>query len=159
MNYQEIIRDFAIRTRQNLEFIEMHQGRGESVFEVTQLVNSMLGLLVFPQQRYYSRIPTTPLAELVSQGWPDIKPTQRVIDSEFFRDCRTLRDLVRYLRNAISHFNLEFIPDHTDGSVRGLRLWNIDTKNPQHPITWETELSITDLRLISLRFIELLEKG
>jgi hypothetical protein len=56
MDYQkEFIIDFARRTRANLEFIE--SAKRPDVFEVTQLFNSMLGLLVFPQQSYIDRIP------------------------------------------------------------------------------------------------------
>ena len=58
MQYQDLVRDFARRTRTNLEFIRHARNHGESVYEVTQLVNSMLGLLVFPQQQYVDRIPS-----------------------------------------------------------------------------------------------------
>lgn len=53
MEYHErFIIDFAKRTRANLEFIEQAKPSGDQVFEVTQLVNSLLGLLVFSRERY-----------------------------------------------------------------------------------------------------------
>lgn len=61
MMYEEVIHDFAQRTRKNLKVIESLQEAGLEVFEVTQLVNSCLGLLVFPQQNFVKKIPHTPL--------------------------------------------------------------------------------------------------
>ncbi len=76
MEYQkEVIIDFARRTRANLEFIERAEKCGESVFEVTQLANLLLGLLVFPREHYMQSIPETPLPELVEQGWPEVRTT------------------------------------------------------------------------------------
>ena len=61
MMYEEVVLDFALRTRKNLEAIEALQRLDAGVFEVTQQINSMLGLLVFPQQEYVESIPKTPL--------------------------------------------------------------------------------------------------
>ena len=51
--YEDVIADFAKRTEANLQTIRRlaKEGGATPAFEVTQLVNSMLGLLVFPQQR------------------------------------------------------------------------------------------------------------
>jgi hypothetical protein len=68
MMYEEAIRDFARRTRKNLAVIDQLHAEGHEVYEVTQLVNSTLGLLVFPQQEYVAQIPSTPLAELERDG-------------------------------------------------------------------------------------------
>ncbi len=72
MNYEDLVRDFAQRTRKNLQALRTLQKSNPEmeVYEVTQLMNSMLGLLVFPQQQYINRIPETPLDQLTSQGWP-----------------------------------------------------------------------------------------
>ena len=57
--YDKLIRDFAVRTRANLTRINdlatVEKGtdpESRTVFEVTQLINSMLGLLVFPKEAY-----------------------------------------------------------------------------------------------------------
>ena len=42
MDYrQQVIKDFAERTRQNLDFIEKSASDGAEVYEITQLVNSL----------------------------------------------------------------------------------------------------------------------
>lgn len=72
MEYQNVVKDFARRTRQNLDLLRNIQKQHPEleIYEVTQLVNSMLGLLVFPQQQYIRDVPAIPLDELACQGWP-----------------------------------------------------------------------------------------
>lgn len=147
--YEEVIRDFAERTRANLRTIEQLEAEGREVYEVTQLVNSTLGLLVFPQQEYINRIPHTSLEDLEQQGWPI--PSVR----GGFQQVENLNQLVRYLRNAIAHFNVEFIGDGKN-EVKFLRVWNTNRNGNR---TWEAELSVSDLQGIAERFIELLLKS
>ena len=146
MMYEDVIRDFAERTRKNLRVIEHLLAGGEEVYEVTQLVNSMLGLLVFPREEFVDRIPETPLSDLKRNGWPipKIRPG--------FPQVSDLKELVRYLRNAIAHFNIEFIDDGTN-QIRLLRVWNINRMGAK---TWEAELGLGDIRGLAERFTELL---
>ncbi len=147
MNYDDVVRDFAKRTRKNLRFIEQAQAEGVEVYEVTQLVNSLLGLLVFPKERYYNRIPELSLQELKESGWPEIQVTGD------FKKHKDLRELMRFLRNSIAHCNIEFLADHYY-KLHGLRVWNESggVKN------WEAELSFEDLRLIVDKFTVLILK-
>lgn len=145
--HKEFIIDFARRTRTNLEFIESAQKDGNRVFEVTQLANSLLGLLVFPREQYMQSIPDTPLSELVNRGWPNIHTTHGRLPQE------TLRQLMRMLRNSIAHCNVEFLPDQ-DMQIVGIRVWN----GPRNNKTWQAELSIADLRSIAVNFIELIQE-
>ncbi|PKL50857.1 MAG: hypothetical protein CVV37_06975 [Nitrospira bacterium HGW-Nitrospira-1] len=141
MMYEDVIRDFAIRTKRNLAIIEQLHKNGMEAYETTQLVNSCLGLLVFPQQRFIKRIPETPIEQLIQEGWPVPQVTGQ------FPQVANLNELIRYLRNAIAHFNIQFIGD-SENQIRLLRVWNTrgGTK------TWEAELSVADLKKISERF-------
>jgi hypothetical protein len=149
MNYDDLLRDFARRTRRNLEELRTLQRSNPKaeVYEVTQLVNSMLGLLVFPQQLYINRIPKTPLSDLVSKGWaiPEVRGNYPQVEN--------LNQLVRYLRNAISHCNLEFLSDG-DGNIRGLTVWNTNPRTKA--ITWRAELTVDDIEKIANKFTDLL---
>lgn len=147
MEYQHLIEDFARRTRDNLQRLNALKASGIEVYEVTALVNSMLGLLVFPQQRYVDSIPETPIDELANQGWPI--PT--VVGE--FPQVSNLRQLVRHLRNAISHFNVEFFTDGS-GQIAGLIVWNVDPRSTR--TTWKARLSVSDLDAIAHRFIALI---
>lgn len=147
MEYQHLIEDFARRTRDNLRCLNSLKASGGEVYEVTALVNSMLGLLVFPQQRYVDSIPETPIDELANQGWP----IPSVVGD--FSQVPNLRQLVRHLRNAISHFNVEFFADGS-GQIAGLIVWNVDPRSNR--TTWRARLSVSDLDAIAHRFIALI---
>ena len=145
MEYQNVIRDFAQRTRINLAHIEGSLSEGDEVYEVTQLVNSLLGLLVFPKERYYYSIPEIPLSTLDVLGWPNIK----VVGD--FQPAMNLREQVRYLRNAIAHFNIHFLTD-IDNQISGVEVWNIR----RGKMNWKAEIQLDELRIIVDKFIDLL---
>lgn len=142
MNYDDLLKDFTKRTKRNLAVIEELHEKGEEVYEVTQLVNSCLGLLVFPKERFIQEIPETPLEQLEQEGWPIPKLTGN------FPQARNLRELIRYLRNAIAHFNIEFIGD----DIRILRVCN----KRHGKKLWEAELTVDDLRKFIDKFSNLI---
>lgn len=146
MEYQDVVRDFAVRTKKNLQAVEHLLAQGSEVYETTQLINSMLGLLVFPREEFVSRIPKIPFGELTRTGWP----SPRVRNG--FPQVEDLSQLVRYLRNAIAHFNIEFlVDDHRH--ISGLRVWNTGRSGKK---TWDAELTLSDLRRIADHFTDLL---
>lgn len=162
MNYTDVVSDFALRTRKNLEAIDALAAANGEAFEVTQLINSMLGLLVFPQQKYVNKIPKTPLAELERMGWP----IPKVLGN--FQQVKDLNQLIRYLRNAVAHFNIKFIDDGR-GNIAVIQVWNMArvkgcdgnwTRDANGRFmerkNWEAELGVNELRGIANRFIDLL---
>lgn len=153
MNYdhEKLLADFAKRTRHNLQLIREIQATQpeKQAYEVTQLVNSTLGLLVFPRENYIKEIPNKTLDELKSEGWP----IPQVHSG--FTEARDLRDFLRLMRNAIAHFNVEFVPNEKS-EIAGLKVWNTKEKDGRKVKTWQVELSLDALEIISLRFIDLL---
>lgn len=145
MEYKDLVKDFAKRTRANLALIRTAAKAGQEAYEVTQLINSMLGLLVFPQQEFHEKIPETKLSDLEKAGWP----IPRVLGD--YPQVANLKELARYLRNGIAHFNLRFT--ETGGHVDGLIIWNVP---PGGKKNWEAELKIEELEGITDRFAQLL---
>ena len=122
----------------------------------------MLGLLVFPQQEYIESIPRTSLAELARAGWPI--PAVR----GSFAQADDLNQLIRYLRNAIAHFNIRIVGDG-QSNIAVIRVWNMTPvkdrdgkvqRDSEGQIrerkNWEAELGVDELRGIAVRFIDLL---
>jgi hypothetical protein len=153
------IRDFADRTRSNLHLVREWATNPEirdrvgayqmKSYEFTQLINSMLGLLVFPQQKYFKRIPETPLAELAAEGWPEPLLTGE------FKKVSNLRELMTVLRNSIAHCNIEFLSE--GGRLSGVFLWN--TKRPGQPKAqriWDVTLTTEQLEELTRRFLDVL---
>ncbi len=155
MNYSDLITDFATRTLTNLDLVKDAVAQGNpDAYEVTQLWNSLLGLIVAPRETDMGRLPQTPLAKLYATGWPDIT-TKGQLEAE------TLRGLVGTLRHAVAHFNVEFHPD-ADGEIREVSLWNEKTLRgqplPGRPHRWDGRVNVDELerlaRLISATYLE-----
>jgi len=138
MEYQNVCHDFIERTELNLLAIEGSEGRG-SGFEVTQLINSLLGLIVLPKEFNLFK-ETDMLNELKREGW--VLP--RKLRGRNNPD--NLQVLIRHLRNAIAHWGLTFI---SDGSrqISMITFCNMSTfgKN-KGAIMWEGYFSVDDLR-------------
>lgn len=148
-----LVLDFVKRTKKNLEFVEEYVNNHQlepdiEVYEVTQLINSLLGLLVFPEQKFFDEIPKTPLSELIEIGWPEI----HIIKGNLRQD--NLQELMRYLRNGISHFHVKFL-NNDMGIISGICIWN--TPQNSSPPDWKANFSLDDLKRIVFKFIELIE--
>ena len=139
---------FAQRTRENLEFIEKASNCGHHVHFVTQLINSLLGLIVFPWERQIvERTKDLHLDALAQQGWPQFE----VITGK----CETLYDLLNRLRNAAAHSWITFSSD-------SLRLDEVeitfeDRKTKKLPPHWCACFAAQDLRTLCLRFTALID--
>jgi len=98
---------FAERTETNLVHLERAFAAGADVHLITQLVNSLVGFVVFPWERGVNeRLERLPLDEALGAGWP----AWRIQSGA----CSTLGDLVRYLRNGVSHGHIEFSSDERE---------------------------------------------
>jgi hypothetical protein len=116
MEYRSLLSDFASRTMVNLEAIENLAKQGDA-FEVTQLVNSFLGLFVFAQQS-------------------DSMPVSIAMGDAMLGD-----DEFQKFRNAVTHFHIEQTVD--DGEVVGLKLWNVNRSGNRN---WERNFRVNELR-------------
>jgi hypothetical protein len=101
--YENIDIDFAERTLKILDQYDQTKQPGPENFEVTLLVNCLIGLLVLPQQRRPELIPYLPVDRLADWG----------IEAGFIEswdengDQQTLSRLVDHLRNGVCHFRIE----------------------------------------------------
>jgi hypothetical protein len=148
MMYGVTVRDFARRTRKNLKTIEeLSSKEPNRYFEITQLVNSAVGLLMFPQQEFFDQLPETSLDQLQKDGWP--------IPTFEYGGERTgdLRSLARHIRNSLAHFNIDFKPE--GGRIEGLYLWN--RVRESEPPNWLCYISVKDLRVLFDRFAKIAE--
>lgn len=134
-----IVVEFAKRTLQNLSIIENHNVDPNDRREVTQLINSLLGLVVVPQQKYLDTVPDITPATLLESQWP----------KAFFHNTVTKKDIglhesLTKLRHAIAHFNVDIVSKN--GVIAAIKFWNHPGGNQDRPIDWSTQMSINDLR-------------
>jgi len=154
MDYQRIYQDFAKHTRENLIIIRQMQRDQPNykIYEVTLFLNSLYGLLIFPQEALIKRLPRISTRKLVEWGWPIPYVEQS------FTQVPDLRILVSYLRNAFAHGNIEFTTD-VNNNIHGIWIWNkvpseININVAEH-INWKAYISIEDLEVITLKITEI----
>jgi hypothetical protein len=145
---------FARRTIKNLQCIEQTFTDRKDGHVVTQLMNSMLGLIVFPwEQKFEDEIKNLMLTDLVAQGWPQFQMEGS--------KCKTLGDLLRHLRNAIAHREIKFDSDSRniyDVSIHLENHWK-DKNTKEVKITWCADIKATELRAFCFKLFEHLEKA
>ena len=118
--------EFILRTELNLRAIEKLSAQGESVYEVTQLINSLLGLLVYPREVFFNNIPRITRETMIEEGWP--------LPDEQIAQIQDLKTLVKNMRNAVAHFNIELI--NNGNAIEGLKFKNYaqDDKERAKPL-------------------------
>ena len=107
--------DFVFRTWANASVIAdgARAGRPDH-YEVTQFVNSLLGLTVFAKEAHLDQLPRTVLRGSAFDGLVAVLHGQET--------CRTLPDLVKLMRHAVAHYNIHL--DVAQGEIIGIVMWN-----------------------------------
>lgn len=150
MEFSSFVVDFSQRTLRNLDAIGALDRAGEDVYPVTQLWNSLLGLVVLPRERDEIRLPKWRMSRLYAEGWP------RITLSEGHENM-TLSSLVWNLRNAVAHFNVTFMADH-EHEISSIRVWNAEVDSDGRPIKdsrgWEARIDVDDLERLARKIAE-----
>ena len=96
---------FAQRAQKNLEHIVASATNNEDVHPVTQVILALLGIVVFPWEKSaFDIVKKRKLPILSAEGWPkwNMSGVRQVVD---------LGELIKVLRHAIAHGNIEFNSD------------------------------------------------
>ncbi|SOB57194.1 conserved protein of unknown function [Pseudodesulfovibrio profundus] len=148
--YEGLLRDFAVRTKANLEYIdeawELQEREGledRRVFNVTQLINSCLGMVVFMSENGIA--PNIPIQEFC----PEMKFITRL---DVRNSNRNLNAFLKRFRNAISHCHIEAYGTETD--IEGFNLWD---GPPNGAINWRIEMNTASIRALALALVGLVE--
>ncbi|ULH14670.1 HEPN family nuclease [Deinococcus sp. KNUC1210] len=139
-----LIFHFVERTIVNLNYISDRKGES-GPYEVTQLINSMLGLLIIPIEKYgkYNR---TALSN--DKRFEEIKGQYATLIEN--REINSLFDFLRSLRHAFAHGNIELKGERL---VESILIWNYEFLHGRSTdkINWEIEISVEKLhRLVVL---------
>ena len=93
---KEFVKDFSFRTKENYKAMK------DGPYEVTQLINSMIGLLIIPETNLFNKITDSLLSDdLLSQ-------MKACITNNTYLQPIDLKQICRHLRNAVAHSNLKF---------------------------------------------------
>ncbi|RJP59827.1 MAG: hypothetical protein C4541_05435 [Candidatus Auribacter fodinae] len=121
MTKHKSLADFIQRTKDNLTIIYNPKDKTtDETYEVTQLINSLLGLLVLPQQKFFDEIKKKkviingtrfPKVIQTVQGGTELNaPHEKTME---------FSEIIRHLRNSITHFKVNFINE--DELIKGVQ--------------------------------------
>ena len=149
----------AKRTRTNLKHIRHAHADREDVHPVTQLLISLLGFIVLPWEDHetYALVKTTldnRLCELYRQGWPEWNITCDC-PTKGQKKTKTLKQLVRHIRNAASHGRIEF--DSESRNLEEVTFLMEDAPSKEAPVNWRAEIRGDHLYTFCIRFTRALE--
>jgi hypothetical protein len=143
---------FSDRVRKNLLFLNAARNGDAEVHVGSELITSLLGLIVFPyaeiKRARYTSFKKYKLNDLSNKGWPNC-----VFDIGSSED---LHDLVKHLRNAISHRRVHFSSDSRDLEAVEVRFR--DRRNDNGPDSWGVTINAAELQKFVLRFADLLKE-
>jgi len=145
MEYQNVYHDFIGRTLENLRKIS--EKDQTTSFEVTQLINSLLGLIVLPKEKELIR-QSDSLSILQRKGWTFPEKKSGVANP------KNLVQLIKHLRNGIAHWNIQFHSDK-ERQLCGVIITNMLSRSRDghkyNEVQWEGEFSVDVLRDFVLR--------
>ena len=132
------IYDFIRRTEANLKTIEtLAFNSKDKYFEVTQLINPAVGILMWPIESLLDQLPDDFPIELVGAMPITIYGAQ--CDYNF-------RTIVKNIRNAMAHHNLDF--ESRNNIIIGLYVWSQPSLKEKSD--WVGYISIKKLRTLLL---------
>jgi hypothetical protein len=168
LNSRTLSSGLAARTIRNLDFINHAAASNSVIHPVTQLLNSLLSLLVFPWAKEKTFFATLARTRFKGTSTMDVRaalatrnmilPSLNVVQ---FGGCKNLRQFFRRLRNALSHRHIDFAgdPDSRDLTHVIIHLKDCpDDSTCFHD--WHIELTAGDLEKLA-RFLasEVISQG
>ncbi|MDX1994014.1 MAG: HEPN family nuclease [bacterium] len=168
----QVMLTLARRTKVNLDFVYAQRHSG-NVYEFTQLLNSMLSMLISMRAEYFSQRATVSWDEVfekvadkeekifvgVSKNEVQIKGDSPTTESPNLINSVYFSDLIDRLRNAFAHCCFELERDSSN-NIHGLTVWNVPIEKnrlDKQKRKWQASISEPQLRAIAYLLIAYLE--
>ncbi len=168
-------REFARRTLANLKFVEKEveerHSKGitdndiDDVFEITQLVNSFVGMLILPKEAYYKAVRNeapfrSEEANIIihrlsrDSSRYSCTYTYKTRNGNQKKEYLTPKNLARHFRNAVAHDNLTIIPQDLGqgGSITGIVFKDRNNSGEEFSL----ELTVDEIRVLLSALCELI---
>lgn len=94
-----VMSEYIDRTIENLRIIEETTSKQGS-YEVTQLINSFVGLLILPKEKIFDGIDDSYVSD------ETLNQLKKYICCS--KEEKNLKNIIRHLRNGVAHFNMKF---------------------------------------------------
>ena len=139
----------AQRTLKNLKYIKKAAEAAEDVHLITDLTNSLLGLVIVPKAEYEgAELWNVTLKELEKNKWPQWKITKDELGAaieKYWTPTKDLGRLVAHLRNAAAHGRFEYTGEPNSLKLSKVTLVVRDKPGKNKPVNWEAEIGGEDL--------------
>ncbi len=129
MNYSNIQIDFVKRTQENLIYLYQQKIDHQKGFnEVTNLINSMMGLVCYPKEMMNKKlIHTTSVSETI-QFQCEYGTIYMCLDRKG-KSTQSFKEIVRHMRNSICHGNFIQGKSNERNEIEELRFQDFTYKN------------------------------
>ena len=133
---KEFIKELVKRTKFNYSLVQT------GPYEVTQLLNSAVGLLIIPQQKLFDRIADGMVSERL------LKELLKSVTDNTYKKALDLSEIARHLRNSISHGKVEFKAEKQYVSDGPLQIESIEftDENPKSKDRIVIEITVDILK-------------
>lgn len=98
-NETEVVKELVIRTKENYKSLK------GGPYEVTQLLNSAICLLIIPQQKLFDRVADNLVSEKL------FNRLLAAVQQNSYKQQLNLSQLARHLRNSIAHARIKLIAE------------------------------------------------
>lgn len=165
---EQFIGDFATRTVKNMNYIFNHTEDG-NLFEVTQLINSLLGLIIIPTEAYKRKVKDK---QLKHHAPTEYKKTYNLIaqcaeENRYYCDYQkntntiiygnehSVVDFITHIRNAVAHGGnkgIHFFPLEENGRITSVYFYDNDekTKNEREKVhQFCVKLSVDEVKSLA----------
>lgn len=143
---QKIMPEYIDRTLENLNIIENSTSKS---YEITQLINSFVGLLILPNEEKYVTIGDSDIQQTTLSN---IRNNSTLcLDVNMQKEDKSLQNIVRHLRNGVCHFRIKFCGRN---EIETIRFQDFDKDKITKKLTknFEAEIDIALLRNFVVEF-------
>lgn len=149
-SFSDFERELAKRTYLNYLFIKEKKDENDNLFEVTQLINSLLGIIISVKESeiFDEEINKIVGTEIQRKDWglPESK-----IKSE------NLKDIVKHLRNAAAHLNITPLPNKPKEVLTDIKFESYNSDSNE--LVWRAIFRIEQLELFLKKITELIQES
>lgn len=142
----EFVADFVKRTKYNYILLEKSQ------YNVTQLINSAIGLLIVPKESVFSK------SESLTDCDDLLLKMESCIIKNTYKNNVTVLEIARHLRNGIAHWNMEFKAEKDCNITSPINIDKIiiTDHNKQTNETFKIELTVSVLHEFLFKYSDMI---